>query len=547
MGKGVRSWQAFVIVLMSVFAFFINNEVITPDIMEARNIVTAREMVDDGHWLVPTMNGELRLEKPPLPTWLTAVAQMVSPDNLALQRGMAGAAGVLLVIFFYLTVKLVVDDRRHAFLSTAILMTCYNIVLMGRTATWDIYCHAFMMCGIYFLLRALKDDGRQWGDFTLAGLAMGLSFMSKGPVSFFGLLLPMLLALIATYRPHMRGKWLPVLLMVLVTVVLSGWWYGYLWAFHHDAVVAVTTKETGSWVNHNVRPWWYYWKFFLEAGIWAPLLLTAIFLPLSHERERRDVKWRFFVLWLLLAVVLLSLMPEKKSRYLLPVMMPAAATMGYLAYGWAMRFKHREEERGDNTLFKINGWVIVALTVALPVAVWKMCLVPGYVSTTEFVVLTVLLLSVASYMVSGIVKKKPHFIVYGVVMLFAIAEVALLPAFSPYINNPDRKSVALTKTVPELRGVPYYYNSSDSLRIEIVYAAGRKIRPLDVTNPDSVEAHLPLALFTHKSVGDELPAAVLERVDTTTIGHYDDNSRPKQYKRRYDEIFLYNVTLLRKK
>ena len=203
MGKGVRSWQAFVIVLMSVFAFFINNEVITPDIMEARNIVTAREMVDDGHWLVPTMNGELRLEKPPLPTWLTAVAQMVSPDNLALQRGMAGAAGVLLVIFFYLTVKLVVDDRRHAFLSTAILMTCYNIVLMGRTATWDIYCHAFMMCGIYFLLRALKDDGRQWGDFTLAGLAMGLSFMSKGPVSFFGLLLPMLLALVATYRPKM--------------------------------------------------------------------------------------------------------------------------------------------------------------------------------------------------------------------------------------------------------------------------------------------------------------------------------------------------------
>ena len=150
-------------------------------------------------------------------------------------------------------------------------------------------------------------------------------------------------------------------------------------------------------------------------------------------------------------------------------------------------------------------------------------------------------------MVRGIVKKMPHFIVYGVVMLFAIAEVALLPAFSPYINNPDRKSVALTKTVPELRGVPYYYNSSDSLRIEIVYAAGRKIRPLDVTNPDSVEAHLPLALFTHKSVGEELPAAVLERVDTTTIGHYDDNSRPKQYKRRYDEIFLYNVTLLRKK
>lgn len=547
MGKGVRSWQALAIVLMSVFAFFINNYVITPDIMEARNMVTAREMVDDGHWMVPTMNGELRLEKPPLPTWIAAVAQIVKPDDIALQRGMAGLAAVLLVIFFYLTVKLVVDDRRHAFLSTAILMTCYNVVLMGRTATWDIYCHAFMMCGIYFLLRALKDEGRQWGDFTLAGLAMGLSFMSKGPVSFFGLLLPMLLSLAIVYRPRMRGKWMPLLLMVAVTVVVGGWWYGYLWAFHHDAVVAVTAKETGSWVNHNVRPWWYYWKFFLEAGIWAPLLLTAIFLPLTHERDRRDAKWRFFVLWMLLAVVLLSLMPEKKSRYLLPVMMPAAAAMGCLMYGWALRFKHREEERGDKTLFRLNGWLLTVITAAMSVVVWQMCLEPGYIGTAAFVADTLLLLAVASYMASGVVKGKPHFVVYGVVMLFAVAEVMLLPAMSPYFNNPDRKSVVQTRNIEALRGVPYYYNSSDSLRIEIVWAAGRKIRPIDVTNPDSVEAHLPMALFTHKSVAEELPPAVLERVDTVSMGHYDDNSRPKQYKRRYDEIFLYNVTLLRKK
>ena len=69
--------------------------------MEARNMVTAREMVHDGNWLVPTMNGDLRLEKPPLPTWLTAVAEMISPDNLALQRAMAGfcshLAGCLLL------------------------------------------------------------------------------------------------------------------------------------------------------------------------------------------------------------------------------------------------------------------------------------------------------------------------------------------------------------------------------------------------------------------------------------------------------------------
>ena len=78
------SKQGWVILLICIISFFINNRVVVPDIMEARNMVTAREMVHDGNWLVPTMNGDLRLEKPPLPTWLTAVAEMISPDNLAL-------------------------------------------------------------------------------------------------------------------------------------------------------------------------------------------------------------------------------------------------------------------------------------------------------------------------------------------------------------------------------------------------------------------------------------------------------------------------------
>lgn len=108
-------------------------------------MVTAREMVHDGNWLVPTMNGDLRLEKPPLPTWLTAVAEMISPDNLALQRAMAGFAAILLVAFFYLTAVQVMRNKRYAFISTILLCTCYNIILMGRTASWDIYCHAFMM------------------------------------------------------------------------------------------------------------------------------------------------------------------------------------------------------------------------------------------------------------------------------------------------------------------------------------------------------------------------------------------------------------------
>ena len=43
--------------LVCLTTFFVDNSVLVPDIMESGNIVTAREMVYDGNWIAPTMNG----------------------------------------------------------------------------------------------------------------------------------------------------------------------------------------------------------------------------------------------------------------------------------------------------------------------------------------------------------------------------------------------------------------------------------------------------------------------------------------------------------
>ena len=123
MGK-LRSMKALWLIPICLITSFVNNSVIIPDIMESRNIITAREMVYDGHWMIPTMNGELRLEKPPLPTWLTAVAEMISADDIGLQRAMAGLASVMLVVFFYLSAVEFMHNRRYAFFSTLLLCTC---------------------------------------------------------------------------------------------------------------------------------------------------------------------------------------------------------------------------------------------------------------------------------------------------------------------------------------------------------------------------------------------------------------------------------------
>ena len=97
-----------------------------------------------------------------------------------------------------------------------------------------------------------------------------------------------------------------------------------------------------------------------------------------------------------------------------------------------------------------------------------------------------------------------------------------------------------------MKDVPFYYNQKDELRIELVYAAGRKIRPLDMAHADSVKSVLPCAILTHGRAEEELPVKLLRSIDTTYIGQYDDNRWAKSSS-RYNDKFVYHITLLKKK
>ena len=58
--------QFGVLLLICLLSYFIHLSAFEVNLMEARNFVTAREVVFDGAWLIPTMNGEVRIAKPPL-------------------------------------------------------------------------------------------------------------------------------------------------------------------------------------------------------------------------------------------------------------------------------------------------------------------------------------------------------------------------------------------------------------------------------------------------------------------------------------------------
>lgn len=540
-----RAKHLLILLLVSVAAFIVHNRTILPDIMECRNLVTAREIVESGDWFVPTLNGELRLEKPPLPTWIAAGIEALSPDSLGLQRAAAGIAAMMLVFFFYLCGELLTRDRRLAFYSSLVLCTSYSLILMGRTATWDIYCHAFMMGAIWFLLRGLLRDGRNWGAFLAAGLFMGLSFLSKGPVAFFALLLPFLLAAGLFRIGSLRGKVGPLVAMTVLCLLVGGFWHAGLRLFFPEQLEAVIRKESGAWVSYNTRPWWYYWGFFWETGVWALTLLSALAVGYWRRKSAASrLEYLFPLAWMAIMLFLLSCVPEKKPRYLLPILIPAAYTVGYLFRCWE---RIREEGRftpTDKRIFRLDTMLIAAVVTVIPAGVFLFLYRPGFISVTALIGLSFLLFAVAAWLWHAAVRCLPQHFLYGVVALFVVAETAVMPYVGLIANNRERQSIRGVREMPVLEGVPFRYDAADDApRVEIVYEAGRKIRPVALTDSAAVAGALPFVLLLHDPADlQRLPATGAK---VTFVGRFDDNQRQKSAK-RYNERFIYNLYPLQK-
>ena len=337
--------------VLCVCAFFVNSSQMPSDIMEARNLVTAREMAHDGHWMIPTMNGELRLEKPPLPTWVAGVVEKVLPDNIAAQRAVPGLMACLWTWCLFLLARYMSQRKEVALAAVLVFITCYQVVFMGRQATWDIWCHALMTAAVYCLLRGLcdKEHPHPWRWLPSAGILMGLSFMSKGPVAFYATLLPWLLAVLMVIKPQWKGKWRPLMVMFLLCVIVSSWWYVYVMLVHPDAMQEVTAKETAAWGERRARPFWYYWRFVFETGIWTPAAVIVLAIPYWHKRINDKKTYLFGMAWLLLTILMLSLVPEKKPRYLLPAMAPFALATGT----WLVHLKAKRVLWGIAILFMV--------------------------------------------------------------------------------------------------------------------------------------------------------------------------------------------------
>lgn len=506
----------------SVFLFFVcavllftGLDKIEVNIMEARNFVSAREMVKNHEYLLTTLNAQPRYEKPPLPTWLTAVSGAALGFNSLFSMRLPVVLITILLVFafYFLSGKLELDSK-HALQNGLILITSFYVFFAGRDNQWDMYTHSFMMVGILFLWKVFQENSNQWRNTLVSGLFLGFSILSKGPVSFYALFVPFLISYGIVYRIS-RQKWMYLTGMLILGLIIGASWYVYVRLKDPVAFQNIASRETANWSSYEVKPFYYYWSFFLQSGLWAIPSLVALIYPYLKTRVSNPKAYRFAFIWTLLTLIFLSAVPEKKVRYLVPVLIPLALTTGFYIEYLIRSFKSNLTKWEKGPVYFSSG-LIVLIGLVYPFALIFMLKEKLYSHLFVGIFSSVLMVGCTVFIIRGLMRKNFGTVFYSMIVVFVAAVIGLTSLYKEVINNPN------------------YASASYALKFEGDYHI--KTYSLSAVAPEIIwDFGKPIPLVEQRGEAVSLPADVrfglmVDVKDSTAIaGKYPDYQIQKLY------------------
>ncbi len=313
---------------------------------EGSNAEAAREMLESGNWMSPTLNGEPRFAKPALVYWLMAGAYTLFGVSEATARLPSAVCAIGLVLLQYGFLARLFGAQA-GLLGALMLLLNLEFVAIGRMALTDSVLNLFTTLSLFGFWLGLHGPGRARQAIWLFYLGMGLATLTKGPVGFLIPLLAVIPYLSLTRRwGHFWREGKPLAgLLVFVAVALP--WYATMLAIHGSRYTASAQADTiGRFLNviggHGGTLFFYVPVLLFGFFPWSGLLPFALSHTWSRWRETRSLPVTrhsslvtapaaqelelFAALWLLAGFVFFSLSSTRLPHYIVPLF-PAAAIL----------------------------------------------------------------------------------------------------------------------------------------------------------------------------------------------------------------------------
>jgi len=440
--KTIEKYPIATLSIVIILMLLIHLDVPSVTIMEARNFITAREIVNNNNWLLTTMNGEPRYQKPPLPTWLTAISILTfGVQSLFALRLPAALMVLFLGIFsYYFSLKLKLS-KKHSLNNSLILITSFYVFGIVNEAPWDIFAHGFMLAGLYYLFQFLEAKQSNWKKAILASIFIGFSIMSKGPVSLFAVLLPFLISYGIVFKfKGFKPKIIPFVLCVILFLAIGSWWFLYVRILDAQAFLEIATKETGNWSSYNVKPFYYYWSFFTQSGLWTIPAFIGLLYPYLIKRVQNKKVYKFTFWWTIIAVILLSSIPEKKARYLMPVLIPLALNTGFYIQYLLQKFSIITSKKETIPVY-FNFGLIAVIAIALPFGLYVLLKEDVNAYLLNYIFTSIASLSIGILLLKFLIKKQFKNVFYLTVLFMVSLFLFGLPISKTFNKNENFKAI----------------------------------------------------------------------------------------------------------
>lgn len=273
----------------------------------------------NGNWLLPTLNGELYLTKPPLLYWISAgfstLFGVVNEWTLRLPSALA-ALITLWMTYRYTFKKF---GAWPALFAAQILMANLGFAMLARRAEIEMLLTALCVGALLSALEYVEKPAQR-GWIYLSYFLLALAVLTKGPVALLFVTLPLIVAVIWTKDAQVKQVLISTRGWSLFFAVALSWYLAVSLQLGFDIWATIAKRDMLEKIQAEdaAKPILSYLGWLVVDSLFLIGLLLVkprkLFKSFAHRPD-----WKILVAAAAVPFLVFSLFSNKHAKYLLPI------------------------------------------------------------------------------------------------------------------------------------------------------------------------------------------------------------------------------------
>ncbi|MBP7088322.1 MAG: glycosyltransferase family 39 protein [Candidatus Omnitrophica bacterium] len=360
------------IVLLWVVLFIPNNGTTRQLVKEeGRHALRAKDILENGKWLLPRVSGERYVNKPPLFPWLIVASSYITGELNEISIRLPGLLATLItgLLVFFLARKYLSDSA--SFFAVFFLFTLPIVLRSATLGETDILimCNSFAV--FYYWWQKYSTKKLKIKHWIVTGLLLSISTLIKGPCTqlFFYATVFCYIIVYDSIGKHFKG----LLICLVISFIPLIIWASLIYKTGDIKIWVVQILRLGDYSNFNnyiKKHVYYIIKIIIHYSFWIIIVSIfwreKIFLKILNIFKVSDF-YRFCFLYIICGSIVIFFLPFPRPRYISPIAPILALIMGFVY-----------QERAKNKKNIKFIWTIVGIVILLRL-IYLLAVVP-YVS-----------------------------------------------------------------------------------------------------------------------------------------------------------------------